>query len=162
MNSENYFKKALQDFTFSAACGDAICHLADKGMTVNEIAKNLTYPASKEMIGKCVWEHFVQTGRISLEDPKEAAPVSYEFVKEYTSTGRATFRRVEKKSSVVEREYYLCDFGKRRYQDAEAFEEMLELLEPGDQDYVRGLPWSIKPVYHVADERMSRIMRIIG
>jgi hypothetical protein len=55
--------------------------------------------------------------------------------------------------------YIPVDFGIRIYQNRAAFEESLADLEPRDRDYILSLPWPLKTVWHIADERMSRISR---
>ena len=53
--------------------------------------------------------------------------------------------------------YIPVDFGIKIYQNRAAFEESLSDLEPRDRDYILSLPWPLKTVWHIADERMSRI-----
>lgn len=160
--NDRYFQKALQDFAFDAASGDAIRHLADSGMSIKEIAENISFPTPVERIRSTVWKHFLDKGIICLEDPSQRSPKSFEFVKEYTSTGRATFRMVEKESECSETSYYACDFGRIKYKDQQAFMELMGKLEAADREYVEELPWPLETVYHVADERMDRIMKVIG
>ncbi len=96
MAEQEYFKKALGDFTFDAAAGSAIRHLADSGLTVKQIAKNLTFPVPEEKIGRIVWEHFIKTGRIRREEPGNGATSEeYTYITEYDTYGRKSFRRVK-------------------------------------------------------------------
>lgn len=155
------FAKALHDFTFNASCGDAIRHLADSGMTVIEIAQNLTYPATDVQIRNTVWKHYIDKGIICFEDPHEAKQERQSFVKEYTSTGRMTFRMITEVIPVNDNKYYVCDFGKKIYQDRENFIGSLAKLDARDKEYILGLPWPLQKVYHIADERMDRIMKLI-
>ena len=69
MSEKKYFKNALSDFTFEAASGAAIRHLADLGYTVKQITERLTYPTSYERVQKVVWEHLVNTGVLLLKEP---------------------------------------------------------------------------------------------
>lgn len=95
MAEQEYFKKALADFTFDAAAGSAIRHLADQGLTVKQIAERLDFPVKEEKIGKTVWEHFLKTGRIRREEPGNGtASEEYTYVTEYDTYGRKSFRRV--------------------------------------------------------------------
>lgn len=96
MAEQEYFKKALADFTFDAAAGSAIRHLADNGCTVKQIAERLDFPVPEEKIAKVVWEHFLATGRIRKEEPGNGtASEEYTYVTEYDSYGRKSFRRVK-------------------------------------------------------------------
>ena len=67
--SEDVFAKALRNFTMDAAAGDAIRHLTDKGYTPTQIRETLTFPAPMEYVVKVMWERFVETRVIVLEDP---------------------------------------------------------------------------------------------
>lgn len=44
MAEQEYFKSALSDFTYEAASGGAIRHLADLGYTVKQISGQLSFP----------------------------------------------------------------------------------------------------------------------
>lgn len=54
--------------------------------------------------------------------------------------------------------YVSCDFGLRSRREPERFGQVLEVLEKPEQDYIRGLPWERRMVYHSLDERMRRIV----
>ncbi len=96
MAEQEYFKKALADFTFDAAAGGAIRHLADNGCTVKQIAEHLDFPVPEGRIARVVWEHFLATGRIRKEEPGNGtASEEYTYVTEYDNYGRKSFRRVK-------------------------------------------------------------------
>ena len=57
MSEQDYFKNALSDFTFEAACGGAIRHLVDKGYTADRIIREFHYPLSRETIEKMVADY---------------------------------------------------------------------------------------------------------
>ena len=95
MAENDYFKEALSNFTFDAAGGGAIRHLADLGCAVDEIETQLLYPVSHKKVQKTVWDHFVQKGIILLEEPgKGETPEKTEYVREYDRYGKAAFRRI--------------------------------------------------------------------
>lgn len=95
MAENRYFQKALSDFTFEAACGGAIRHLADSGYTVKQIEKHLDYPAPYARIQKTVWEHLFARGILLKESPGSGLRREKSaYVKEYDSFGKASFRRV--------------------------------------------------------------------
>ena len=69
MGEHGYFQKALADFTYEAASGGAIRHLADMGYTVKQIAAKLDFPTPYERVQKGVWERLLETGVILTEEP---------------------------------------------------------------------------------------------
>lgn len=95
MSEQQYFKKALSNFTYEAASGGAIRHLADLGYSIKQIEEQLTFPTPYEKIQKTVWEHYVDTGVLLLEEPgKEKHHEKVDFVKEYGKYGKTSFRRI--------------------------------------------------------------------
>lgn len=164
MAKENeYFSKALSDFTYDVAGGDSIRHLADLGYTVKQIGSLLSFPMPKERIAAVVWKRYIEKGIICLEKPSDetyAEQVNY--VKETSEFGRVSFRRVTEKIELPRREYIECDFGKRKYQNPDGYEKWLDTLNSKDREYIEYLPWPLKNVYHVADDRIKRITDING
>lgn len=158
-----YFNKALGNFIYDNASGGAIRHLFDLGYTIDEIAHRLDYPTPKPKIQEIVWEHMLNTGIISFDDPKSkerSERISY--VEEYGKYGTKHFKRVSEKIDVAYNEYCLCDFGKQIYQNKEAFETKLEGLSAKDKEYIFGIPWPLQNVYCLMDERMKRIVEHIN
>ena len=160
--AEKYFEKALADFAVDFASGGAIRVLADKGYTVRQIKERLDFPLSMEKVRELVWKHYVDSRVILLEEPDNAPlheRVKYEKVQD--SYGHTSFKQViiteNSNQNDKIREYVACDFGKRMYQDRNAFEESLKALSDDDRDYILGLPWPLQTVWHVRNERMARI-----
>lgn len=87
MSEHPFFKEALSSFAAGVAYVDSIRHLHDKGMSVSEIKKNLTFPVSEEKIEKAVKEY---------EQEKKSSGSEYTFVQDTDRYGRKTFRRVKK------------------------------------------------------------------
>lgn len=154
------FNKALSNFINDAAAGGAVRHLADLGYSISQIADNLDYPIPKEKIAGYMWEHFVNIGKICLEEPKQTQDIA-SFVKEQDSFGRISFRRVVTTVDNSHKQYVKCEFGKLLYKKDENFLQALQKLEEGDKEYIELLPWPLTPVYHELDERMNRIKCII-
>ena len=69
MSEQEYFKNALSDFTYEAASGGAIRHLADLGYTVKQITEKLTYPTPYERVRKTVWQHLIDTQVVLMQEP---------------------------------------------------------------------------------------------
>jgi DNA-binding transcriptional MerR regulator len=154
------FNKALSNFITDAAAGGAVRHLADLGYSISEIADLLDYPISKEKIAEEMWKHFVNTGKICLEEPKTVHEKA-SFVKEQDSYGRISFRRVTEVIDNSDKKYVMCDFGKQLYKNEPEFQQKLNMLEAADQEYIRLLPWPLTTVYHELDDRMKRIIKIM-
>ncbi len=159
----NYFKQALSDFAGDAAYGGALRHFADLGYTVDQMIKELDFPVSRERAGAVVWQHYLARGIILLEEPP-AEPVieKISYVREYGKYGKVHYRRVVERKELPMKNYYPCEFGKKRYQDEALFLHELEVLAEGDREYILGLPWPLQRVYHAADERMTRIMETLN
>lgn len=161
--TNEYFKKALHNFTQDVANGDAIRHLTASGMTVKEISENLSYPAPMERIRSVVWEYYIRERIICLTDPTLSGEnvERYDYIKETDAYGHTSFRRVSIPIMNAElMEYVPVDFGKEIYKNSERFLNFLERLEPRDKEYILGIPWPLETVYHVKDDRMTRILEI--
>ena len=57
-----------------------------------------------------------------------------------------------------ERAYVSCDFGLRSRREPERLEESLQVLDEDKRDYIQGLPWERRLVYHRLDRRMREIV----
>jgi hypothetical protein len=151
------FNKALGNFINDAAAGGAVRHLADLGYSISKIAEEINYPISKERIAQYMWEHYLNIGKISLEEPQPVHEKA-SFVKEQDEFGRISFRRVTETVDNSNKEYVQCDFGKELYKNTDEFKNFLDRLETGDREYIMLMPWPLTPVYHDLDERMKRIV----
>ena len=160
--AQDDFRKALSDFSFDVASGGAIRHLTDLGYTVKQIQERLDFPTPYERIQKAVWERLADTGVILTEEPgPERAQEKVRYVREYDSYGKASFRRVMEESPRTETEgsFLACEFGIVQYKDTEKYRKVLEALGEKQAEYIDGLPWPKRRVWHRADERMLEIER---
>lgn len=151
------FNKALGNFINDAAAGGAVRHLADLGYSISRIEEEINYPISKEKIAQYMWEHYLNIGKISLEEPQPVHEKA-SFVKEQDEFGRISFRRVTETVDNSDKEYVQCEFGKELYKNTAEFKSFLERLEPGDREYITLMPWPLTTVYHELDARMRRIV----
>lgn len=156
------FRQALSDFSFDVASGGAIRHLTDLGYTVKQIQGRLDYPTPLARIQEAVWKRLVDTGVILLEEPqRQGSREKAEFIREYDSYGRASFRRVTEQNSCQEAAglYLACEFGMLQSGDGERYRRVLAALSGRQAEYIDGLPWPRRRVWHRADGRMLEIER---
>lgn len=93
MSKQDYFRNALSDFTYEAASGGAIRHLADLGYTVRQICDNLTYPTPYERVRNTVWQHLIDTRVVLTEEPGSGRGQEKKTYKvAHDKYGRASFR----------------------------------------------------------------------
>lgn len=95
MAEQEYFKSALSDFTYEAASGGAIRHLADLGYTVKQISGQLSFPTPYGRVQKTVWQRLLETGILLAEEPgsgKRRSGGRAEYVMERDKYGRTSFR----------------------------------------------------------------------
>ena len=161
MEKREFFKKTLSDVSFDAASGDAIRHLADRGLSPEEIFGLLSYPAPLGKIGEVMLRHFYDLG-IVCNDPHEEKKPAADYVKTTDQYGRISFVRVEKPVEQPAREYVLIDFGKRKYLEGEKFYNAAEALRPSDRSYVLDINWPPAPLYHIKNERIERIINVLS
>lgn len=189
MAEQDYFKKALSDFTYDMACGDAIRYMAGQGYSVKQIMEQLDFPAPVEKVQQMVWKCLLDAEVLQLDEPGAAKAEKVEYVRTYDKYGKASFIQVavpdsgRKEVQFAERDYcaerdgrltdflgglcrkngedasYIsCDFGLRRRRDVDGYRKMLLLLNERQREYVEGLPWERRIVYHRLDRRMQEII----
>ena len=188
MPENSYFQNALANFTHDVASGGAIRHLTDLGYTAKQISEQLDFPTPFKRVQKEMWEHLVNTEVILLEEPGSRKREKVSFVREYDEFGRASFRRVVESEAVeapilwqeqfVDKEsklltsflqekiakngeagsYMSCDLGLLLHSKPEHFGELLQKLEETQREYVEGIPWKNRRVYHRLDARMQKIL----
>ena len=91
------FKTQLSGFIKDFASGDAVRHMADKGLSVKEIHDRLDFPLSMEEIGDIVWKRYIEKGVVCLNDPSETAEnETYSFEKVQNAYGMVSFKKVKK------------------------------------------------------------------
>ena len=189
MSEQSFFQNALSNFTYEAASGGSIRHLADLGYTVKQISEQLSFPTPIERIRRQVWERLVETNVILTETPGLSIHEKFDYVREYDEYGKASFRRVamptiersqiqwkefavscrekEKLRGMLEKKvaengethsYAACEFGILMRQDPNRFQELLRVLNSNQREYIEGLPWEAKPVYHRLNSRMFKTL----
>lgn len=104
MAEQDYFRSALSNFTYEAANGGAIRHLADLGYTVKQIREKLTFPTSWERLQRAVWDRLLDTGVLLLEEPGSGRErVKAAYVVDHDKYGRTSFRLASAPSKEADR-----------------------------------------------------------
>lgn len=154
----NYFYNALHNFAFEEAGGGAIRHLADSGYTAKQIAETLSFPLPYEEVRKAFTAHLLEKGILLKEKPEtHIRQEKTEYVREYDKYGKPSFRRVkaseEPAAEAEKKQYIACNFG------AEGAESLLDALDKRQREYIEGICWTRRTMYHLLDERMTGIMK---
>lgn len=71
MGDEKYFEAALSDFVFDVAAGGAIRHLVNKGYSVEQIMRELSYPVPRAKVEKAVYRHLMESRILLTKLPTE-------------------------------------------------------------------------------------------
>lgn len=149
------FSEALKNMTEDAAYKKAVLHLVKEGYTTAEIQKELSFPVPFEKLTGVVFECLLKSGIVLLEPPKnESFHEEYTYVRRESSLGQKSFCRVTKKVENPAKEYVEINF-------PEISEIELRLLEKRDREYIEGVCWPQKSIFHIANERMKRIEKIL-
>lgn len=156
-----YFRKALSSFIYDFASGDSIRRYAKQGMSVNQIKEALSFPTPIDKIRETIWNYYLSTNRILLEKPGKENLKQYKYVKELSSYGKISYRKIEIKeiSEDVQSIYVEIPFGLIRYKNPEQYQEILNALSPDQRDFIDGLFQKRCLVYYRLDEQMERILQ---
>ncbi len=153
-----YFQQALSDFTFDAACGGAIRHLAGLGYTAREIRERLSFPVPFERVRQAYTRYLLEERILCRGEPgRQAEQERYAYVQEEGKYGRKSFRRVKVEADAAAQEapaYISCEFA--FYAQREGFRGLK--LTAKQREYLAGICWE-KNMYHVRDARMDGIIR---
>lgn len=154
---EEYFKNALSNFAFDVASGGVIRHLAKQGYAVSQIMERLDFPVSYEKVQQMAWNHLVECGVLLLDEPKGAGfrEKAYGRDKEINLIRLLSEKCMENGEETA---YVSCDYGILRKKEPEHYMALMEILDNRQKDYIEGLPWNSKRVYHRMNQRMSEIL----
>lgn len=152
---QEYFEAALSNFVFDVASGGSIRHLVDRGYSVDQIIKELAFPTPRERVEKTVFQYMVETGILQFDCNKEGMqrqPVG-------------TKNRYQWNSSLVENivrngeenSYMQCPFGIWIKKDKNKLQQVISCLTAREQEYILGIQWEEKIMYHRLNSRMLEI-----
>ena len=132
---ESFFQAALSDFTFDVAAGGAIRHLTDRGYSVEQIMRELSYPVPRTRVEKAVYRHLLEAK--SVRFPEILA-------KDIAESGE-------------ENAYMECPFGAWLKKDEKRLEQNLASLTGREREYLLGIHWEKDIMYHRLNDRMREI-----
>lgn len=157
-----YFEEALSDFMHDAASGGAIRHLVDLGYSVEQMMSALSYPTPRERVRKTAYRYMVETGLLLQKLPGEEnlktvifGNSDMEKAKEYL------YKKI--KENGEENCYFSCPFGMWRcgeggeLPEKKALSDRLSCLNKREQDYIEGILWEDRLMYHRLNGRMKEI-----
>ena len=88
--SDGSGKAALGNFVYDVACKRAIRHLYDEGLGIADIASNLSYPVSEDVIRQEIAAYEDEKARLGRGESVDG------YVCELDDLGRKTYRRVKR------------------------------------------------------------------
>lgn len=157
-----YFEEALSDFMHDAASGGAIRHLVDLGYSVEQMISALSYPTPRERVRKTAYRYMVETGLLLQKLPGEEdlrtvifGNSDMEKAKEYL------YKKI--KENGEENCYFSCPFGMWRcggggeLPEEKALGDRLSCLNKREQEYIEGILWEDRLMYHRLNGRMKEI-----
>lgn len=176
---QRYFEEALSDFVHDAASGAAIRHLVDLGYSVEQMMQALSYPTPRERVRQTAYRYMLESGLIVADISFGEA--SYGAADENNTGCGGSFRTVRLQISDRKRMdqylygkirengeenvYLSCPFGiwrsqeGRGEQDCGWIRDRLPYLSKREQDYIMGIPWEGREMYHRLNDRMREIGR---
>ncbi len=185
MEKNEYFQKALLNFTHDMASGGGIRQLTDRGYPAKQIRENLSFPVPLEEIKEVAWKRLLETKVILTQEPGQGTPTEkVTYVKKQDAYGRTSFQRVVieqpgedvimwkkrmissknfrnklweyQKNNKEEKSYAKLSYNKHIKPAVEQ-----KLLNQRQEDYVTGLAWKEKTIHHKLDFRMAEIVTIL-
>lgn len=87
LGNNKYFHQVLSTMVTNAAYADAVRHLYDNGLSIDEIKNELDYPVSTEKIEAVISDY---------EKKKQSHDNDYEYIQHQDEYGRRSFIKVKK------------------------------------------------------------------
>lgn len=154
---KGYFEAALSDFVFDVAAGGAIRHLVDRGYSVNQIMKELSYPVPRDRVEQAVLRHMTETGILIAGFPEDDKKEDVRILEEKDSRKLydSMMRYIEEYG--LDNSYMECPFGKWQKNDENKLLQVISCLTSREQEYILGIRWEKDIMYHRLNDRMREI-----
>lgn len=154
---ESYFQAALSDFTFDVAAGGAIRHLTDRGYSVEQIMRELSYPVPRARVEKAVYRHLLESRILLSELPAEDGTMRIKHLQgEKTAHFPERFAKAIAESG-EKNAYMECPFGAWIKKDEKRLEQSFACLTNREREYLLGICWEKDIMYHRLNDRMREI-----
>lgn len=156
-HNNKYFQDALSDFVYDAASGRAIRHLIDAGYTAAQIMRELDYPTPFEKIQHTVTRYLKETGILLEELPVTPTNLHTIQLNDMPQDELFSLLAQQVASNGEENSYVSCSFGFACKQASSKTVQALSMLTTREQDYLNGIEWEKKIMYHRLNRRMLEI-----
>ena len=154
---ESYFQAALSDFTFDVAAGGAIRHLTDRGYSVEQIMRELSYPVPRARVEKAVYRHMLEARILLPELPAENETMRIKLLRGEQTPHFPEMLAKAITESGEENTYMECPFGAWRKKEENRLEHTLACLTNREREYLLGIRWEKAVMYHRMNDRMREI-----
>lgn len=154
---QRFFQEALSDFTYDVASGGAVRHLVERGYSTDQIMRELSYPTARSRVEKMVYRHMTDTGILMEELP--APEETMELISRKKAPPEKVSRFLGKllEQNGEENSYVQCPYGTWRKDRERRLQEAFACLTAREREYLMGIPWPMKNVYHRLNDRMWEI-----
>lgn len=155
--NERYFEAALSDFVFDVAAGGAIRHLTDRGYSVEQIMRELSYPVPRIKVEKAVYRHLTDSRMLLSTLPEENGSLRITCLRGEKGEGFSRKLAEAIAESGEENAYMECPFGIWMEKDERRFAQTIACLTNREQEYLLGIRWAQHMMYHRLNDRMREI-----
>lgn len=153
--NESYFEAALSDFVFDVAAGGAIRHLTDRGYSVEQIMRELSYPVPRAKVEKAVYRHMTQSRILLSVLPEEGENLRLKLLQGDKEAGFPKKLAEAIAESGEENAYMECPFG--QWIKEKRIGQIISCLTNREQEYLLGIRWDQDVMYHRLNGRMREI-----
>lgn len=154
---QRFFQEALSDFTYDVASGGAVRHLVEAGYSTDQIMRELSYPTGRARVEKMVYRHMIDTGLLLEELPVPEAALETVCRKKTSPEKVCSLLRKQVEANKEENSYVLCPYGTWRKDRENRLLTAFSCLTSREREYLLGIPWPMKNVYHRLNGRMWEI-----
>lgn len=175
---ESYFEAALSDFAFDVAAGGAIRHLTDRGYSVEQMMRELSYPVPRAKVEKAVYRYMTEARILLAKLPEENENLKIRCLEAEKGAGFAQRLSDAIAESGEKNAYMECPFGgwKKKAEkkavsatdaesgradrgncDGEWLRQTFACLTGREQEYLSGIRWEQDVMYHRMNGRMREI-----
>lgn len=155
--SRKYFQESLANFTHDVASGGAIRHMVDLGYSTDAIMRKLDFPTPRARVERVVLERLMDTGILLDELPAEKGEFSEIRLGRMPEGSLAARLLPYLERNGEDSSYMLCTFGMIRRDRRARLQAMFASLTAREREYLLGIPWPPKPMYHRLISRMYEI-----